>query len=77
VAIVVIWPLLVEGLTTLVPRVGDRLATFMPFANAYLFLGDSQGLPFSWSALGGLLWFTAIAAAVTGAAVWLITTRDA
>jgi ABC-2 type transport system permease protein len=77
VAIVVIWPLLVEGLTTLVPKVGDRLATFMPFSNAYLFLGDSQGLPFAWPPLAGLLWFTAIAAAATGAAVWVTTARDA
>ncbi len=77
VAILIAWPLLVEGLTTLVPRYGERIATFMPFANANLFLGNPQGLPFAWSPAVGLGIFTVVAVAFLALAMWAVTARDA
>lgn len=73
---VIIWPLLIEGLTTLVPRVGGRLATLMPFTNAHLFLGESQGLTFLWGPAAALLWFTGFGAALLALAMWTVNVRD-
>ncbi|RZU51334.1 ABC-2 type transport system permease protein [Krasilnikovia cinnamomea] len=75
-AIVIIWPLLIEGLTTLVPRFGPRLATLLPFTNAHFFLGDSQGLAFAWPPATGLLVFAGVAGMLLGAAVLTVRYRD-
>jgi ABC-2 type transport system permease protein len=73
---VIIWPLLIEGLTTLIPKVGGRLATLMPFANAHLFLDDSQGLTFLWGPFAALAWFAGFAAVLLGLAMWSVNARD-
>jgi len=77
VALVIIWPLLFEGLTTLIPRVGQNVATFLPFTNAHNFLGTPQGLPFAWSDSVSLVVFVAYAAVLASLAIWTLTTRDA
>jgi ABC-2 type transport system permease protein len=76
-ALVIIWPLLVEGLTTLVPKIGQRLATMLPFTNAHLFLGDPQGLPFAWGPVVGLIVFAATGAVVVLFALRVVQARDA
>ncbi|MGO4782710.1 hypothetical protein [Cryobacterium sp. W22_MBD10_FK3] len=77
VAVVIIWPLLIEGLTTLIPNVGNQIATFLPFSNAQYFLGSEQGLDFGYSPFGGLavlaLWTTLI----YGLGLWSVRARDA
>lgn len=55
VAAVIIWPLLIEGLTTLIPNVGKQVASFLPFANGQYFLGSGQGLSFGYNEYGGLV----------------------
>ncbi|MGC4808925.1 ABC transporter permease [Micromonospora sp. DT228] len=76
VAVVIIWPLLLEGLASLIPEFGDRIATFLPFANAHFFLGDRQGLPFTWSPTVALIIFTGVVAVLLGAAGWTLNRRD-
>jgi ABC-2 type transport system permease protein len=61
VAVLIIWPLLIEGLTTLIPHVGATVASYMPFLNADYFLGNSQGRPFAWNEFGGLAVFAGYA----------------
>ena len=76
VAALIIWPLLVEGLVSLIPEVGDRVATFLPFANAHFFLGDRQGLPFSWSPTIALIIFAGVVSALLATAGWSLRRRD-
>ena len=76
VALVVIWPLLIEGLTTLIPEYGPKIVTYLPFTNAHMFLGDPQGLTFAWSPAAGLAVFAATVAAVTAVAGWVVRRRD-
>jgi ABC-2 type transport system permease protein len=76
VAFVIIWPLLLEGLTSLIPKVGDRVATFLPFTNAHFFLGDPQGLSFTWSPTVALIIFAGVVAVVIAAAGWTLHRRD-
>ena len=42
IAILILWPLLVENLFNLIPKVGDDLAKWAPFANGSSFLNQGQ-----------------------------------
>lgn len=78
IALLLLWPLLVEGLVTLIPKVGDDIQEWMPFANANHFLTDgfvSGDYPLSpW---GSLVYFAVFVAVVFGLAVAVVTRRDA
>lgn len=86
IAIVILWPLAVENLFLLIPKIGDDLNKWAPFTNAGLFLNKGQdpglagadaipstGLD-AWPAL---LYFAAWAVALMAIALALANKRDA
>lgn len=76
VAILLLFPLLVESLIGLIPKVGDDIQHWMPFLNASNFLSSSGGSGFMgpWYSL---LYFAGVVAVIFGIAVVAITRRDA
>ena len=87
IAILILWPLLVESLFTLIPKVGDDLAKWAPFANGSSFLnqGQEMGLAGEFAGSGdyalspwwALLYFAGWAAALLVLALMSASKRDA
>lgn len=90
VAILILWPLLVENLVMLIPKVGDDMNRWAPFANASSFINQGQnlgisgggegggnGIEYALSPWGALLYFTLFAAAMLGLAILVTNKRDA
>ncbi|MDI9897516.1 MULTISPECIES: ABC transporter permease [Nocardiaceae] len=77
IAILLIWPLLLEMLVGIIPNVGAKIQPFLPFANADHFLGSSGGIDFHWGPIGSLIYFVAFVAVFFGAAVFVVNRRDA
>lgn len=79
VAILLLWPLVIESILTILPRVGEHVGPFLPFANATLFLGGEGSVPgnFHWGPWGGVLYFAAFVAVVFGASIAITNSRDA
>nr|WP_314144629.1 ABC transporter permease [uncultured Rhodococcus sp.] len=77
IAILLLWPLLIENLVGLIPNVGAKIQPFLPFLNANHFLGSSGGIDFHWGPIGGLIYFIAFTAVIFGAAVLVVNRRDA
>ena len=76
IAFLLLFPIAVENLVQLIPRVGDDIHRWMPFTSAQRFLGqgfnpDALG---PWPSLG---YFALIVAVVLGVAVLVVNTRDA
>ena len=80
VAILLLWPLLLEPLLGNLPGRGPQLGPYLPFANVLRFL-DVQwlfpGYAWHWGVLGSLGYFSAVVVAVFIAAVLLVNRRDA
>jgi ABC-2 type transport system permease protein len=77
IAILLLWPLLIENLVGVIPTVGEKIQPFLPFLNANHFLGSSGGVDFHWGPIGGLIYFVAFTAVIFGAAVFVVNRRDA
>lgn len=77
IAILLLWPLLLESLVGVIPKVGEKIQPFLPFLNANHFLGSDGGVDFHWGPIGGLIYFVAFTAVVFGAAVFVVNRRDA
>ena len=87
IAILILWPLLVENLFNLIPKVGDDLAKWSPFANGSSFLNQGQDFGLAGSDAGGdnfalgpwwaLLYFAGWAAALMALALFSASKRDA
>ncbi|WP_328989111.1 ABC transporter permease [Kribbella sp. NBC_01245] len=90
VAILILWPLLVENLVMLIPKVGDDMNRWAPFANASSFINQGQnlgisgggegagsGIEYALSPWGALLYFALFAAVMLGLAVLVTNKRDA
>lgn len=76
VSVLLVFPLLIENLVQVVPKVGDKIHDWMPFVAADQFLNvHREGLPYG--PAGGLAYFAAVAAALLVAAVVVINKRDA
>lgn len=79
VAVVVLWPAILESTVVLLPGVGERLAPFLPFHNAAF--GITGRIPpnvdYLWGQVGGLAYFVGIAVVVYVAGVWAVERRDA
>ncbi|EID14568.1 ABC transporter permease [Mycolicibacterium phlei] len=80
VAVVLLWPLVVEPVLGNLPEVGPRVGPYLPFANIFLvtevpWLYPAYAMP--WGTGGSLVYFAVTVAAVFGAAVALVTLRDA
>lgn len=80
VSVLLLWPLLVETLVGNLPGRGAQVGPYLPFANMFRFL-DVQwlfpGYAWHWGPLGSLAYFAVLVAAVFGAAVVVVTRRDA
>ncbi|GAA0507241.1 ABC transporter permease [Saccharopolyspora subtropica] len=78
VALLLLWPLLVESLVGLVPGIGDELREWMPFIAVGHFLAGSAGdtaVPYGpW---GGLAYFAAVAVGLWVVALVVLRRRDA
>jgi ABC-2 type transport system permease protein len=77
IALLLLWPLLIENLFPLFGSVGDKVRPFLPFANAQHFLGAELDIDFHWGPWGGLAYFVAFVAIAFVAAAYTVTRRDA
>lgn len=76
IALLLLFPLVVENLVQLIPNVGADIYKWMPFVNADNFLGTASGkdLLGPWSSLG---YFAAVVVAVLAVALVVVNRRDA
>ena len=80
VAILLLWPLVVEPILANTPDLGGRLGPYLPFVNPFAFtdvpwLFPAYAMP--WGATGSLVYFTIIVGALFAAATVVINRRDA
>ncbi|MFD6463858.1 hypothetical protein [Streptomyces roseolus] len=80
ISLLVLWPLLIEGLIGTIPWVSKNVTPFLPFANGQRFLGSAGGessTQFHWGVWGSMVYFAAFVAVVFGAALFTVNKRDA
>lgn len=77
ISLLLLWPLVIESLATIIPKVGKYVGEFGPFNNMSYFLGNRGTFDFHWGPWGGLLYFTAFVAIVFGGALFAVNKRDA
>jgi hypothetical protein len=80
VAVLLLWPLVVEPILGNMPSVGSEVGPYLPFANMFDFLRVAWLFPSyaqPWGPAGSLLYFTAVVAALIVAAVVVVSRRDA
>ncbi|UXA18554.1 ABC transporter permease [Mycobacterium sp. SMC-4] len=80
VAVLLLWPLLIEPLLGNLPGRGAQIGPYLPFANIYRFLDVSWLFPtyvHPWGAPGSLLYFAGVVVVVFNAAVVVVNRRDA
>jgi ABC-2 type transport system permease protein len=80
VAVLLLWPLLVEPVLGNLPNVGSEVGPYLPFANIFRFM-DVQWLypvyAMPWGVLGSLVYFVVVVAVVYAAAIVVVCRRDA
>ncbi|MGW4326567.1 ABC transporter permease [Nocardia sp. NPDC004573] len=78
ISLIVLWPLLIEGLLGAFGSFGRNVTPFLPFANANRFFSASvSAANWHWGPWGSLLYFTVFVAIVFGAALVVVNQRDA
>ncbi|WP_280245855.1 ABC transporter permease [Nocardia abscessus] len=78
ISLIVLWPLLIEGLLGAFGSFGRNVTPFLPFANAnHFFSSAASTANWHWGPWGSLLYFTAFVALVFGAALVVVNQRDA
>jgi ABC-2 type transport system permease protein len=79
VAVVVLWPTMLEATVARLPGVGEPLAPFLPFRNvAFAITGRTPpNVDYLWGQVGALAYFVGIAAVAYVAGVWAVERRDA
>ncbi|WP_072803976.1 ABC transporter permease [Rhodococcoides yunnanense] len=77
IALLLLWPLVIESLFGLFGSFGRAVQPFLPFANASHFLGSDGGIDFHWGPIGSLIYFIVFTAIVFGAALLVVNRRDA
>lgn len=77
IALLLLWPLVVENLFGLFGSVGRAIQPFLPWLNASHFLGSDGGIDFHWGPIGSLIYFIGFTAIVFGLAVFVVNRRDA
>lgn len=77
IAILLLWPLVIENLFGLFGSVGRAIQPFLPWLNAQHFLGPDGGVDFHWGPIGSLIYFIAFTAVVFGLALFVTNHRDA
>lgn len=80
VAVLLLWPLLVEPILGNLPSLGTEVGPYLPFGNAFRFIDVTWLYPpyeMPWGALGSLLYFVVVVAVVFVAALVVVNQRDA
>lgn len=77
IALLLLWPLLIENLFYLFGSFGRNVMPFLPFANANQFLGVTQDVDFHWGPWGSLVYFAAFVAVIFGLSLVVVNKRDA
>ncbi|HEX2214816.1 MAG TPA: ABC transporter permease [Mycobacterium sp.] len=80
VAVLLLWPLIVEPMLGNLPDVGQFVGPYLPFANIFIFIDVPWIYPvyaMPWGPVGSLVYFAAVVAAVVGAAIAVVNVRDA
>ncbi len=77
IALLLLWPLVVENLFGLFGSFGRAVQPFLPWLNASHFLGPDGGVDFHWGPIGSLIYFIAFTVVVFGAALFVVNLRDA
>jgi hypothetical protein len=80
VAVLLMWPLVVEPMLGSLPDVGPRVGPYLPFGNIFVFTEVPWIYPvyaMPWGPIGSLVYFAAIVVAVFGMAVVVLNARDA
>jgi ABC-2 type transport system permease protein len=80
VAVLLLWPLLVEPVVGNLPSIGSEVGPYLPFANVFRFI-DVQWLypayAMPWDQLGSMLYFGTVVVVVYVAATIVVNRRDA
>lgn len=80
VAVLLLWPLLVEPVLGNLPSIGSQVGPYLPFANVFRFI-DVQWLypvyAMPWGVVGSLVYFTTVVAVVYAVAIVVVNRRDA
>jgi ABC-2 type transport system permease protein len=80
VAVLLLWPLVVEPILGNLPRVGSEVGPYLPFANVFQFIRVQWLYPvydMPWGEFGSLVYFTVVVSAVYAAAIVVVHRRDA
>jgi hypothetical protein len=80
VAVLLLWPLVVEPILGNLPNIGAEVGPYLPFANVFQFievqwLYPVYGMP--WGELGSLVYFAVVVAVVYAVAIAVVNRRDA
>jgi hypothetical protein len=80
VAVLLLWPLVVEPILGNLPNIGSEVGPYLPFVNAFVF-ADVQWLyptySMPWDRFGSLIYFAAVVAVVFVTATVVVNRRDA
>ena len=80
VALLLLWPLVVEPMLANMPKMGTQVGPYLPFANAFIFIRVQWLYPvyaMPWGAVGSIVYFAVVTAVVFAAALVVINRRDA
>ncbi len=80
VALLLLWPLVVEPMLANMPNVGTEVGPYLPFANAFIFTRVTWLYPvyaMPWGDVGSIVYFAGVTAAVFAAALVAVNRRDA
>lgn len=77
ITLLLLWPLLVEGLVMLIPRIGDVLGDWMPFVMSNRFLSSEVSAEAPLGPWGSLVYFAAVAVVVLAVGIAVVRRRDA
>lgn len=77
IALLLLWFLLLEGLITMIPKVGDWVAPFLPFQNMNAGITQIAIEDAPWGVGGSIVYFFIICAVIFGASIAVLRRRDA
>jgi hypothetical protein len=80
VALLLLWPLVVEPILANLPNVGTQVGPYLPFANAFIFIRVQWLYPvyaMPWGPGASIVYFAGVTAVVFAAALVVINRRDA
>ena len=77
IALLLLWPLLIESLFGMFGSFGRNVTPFLPFANADHFLSSGSSTNFHWGPWGSLFYFAAFVLVIFGISIAVVNKRDA